>query len=89
MEDEILKIATDIIDNLCDKPESSLCDNCQFAQIVSGGFISIGLKKSYKQRYCPHPLASEKLGGRNISISGFTECEYYLAKENNATPNRP
>lgn len=87
MEDKILEVEAGIIDNLCDKPEPSLCDSCQFAYEVPGGFVSIqnilsGWIQTYKQRYCPYPLSPEKTDSRNIIISGFAECEYYQEFDN-------
>lgn len=82
MADKILEVEV----GTYDKPEPSLCDNCQFAQEVSGGFVSIGWIKTYKHRYCSYPPLTEKTGGRNISLSGFAECEH--CRKNNATPNR-
>lgn len=62
------------------KPEPSLCDTCTRTYFLEGGACGIN-DKTYKQRYCPHPLPGQPKTGRSIHSSGYQECDGYNRKQ--------
>ena len=68
----------EFINSFYDKPESSLCDNCKYAFIITGGYVSYvkdDRTRTYQQRYCYY---SEK---GTITDKGYQECELFESND--------